>query len=208
VRLMATDPQVALKHREYWQCSECALVFVAPQFLLDKAKEKAIYELHENSPEDEGYRHFLRPALAVVKRHLPPRAVGLDFGSGPGPTLSLMLQEAGFACDIFDPFFAPHSEVWQKQYDFITSTEVFEHLERPTEVMGALLNTLKSNGYLIVMTTLWRQQRNFLDWSYKNDPTHIVFYREETFQWLAKHFSLALESIQGNVVVMRKTSES
>jgi len=206
--LLATDPQPVLKHREYWQCEICKLIFVAPQFLLSASQEKAVYELHENNPSDDGYRRFLLPACNAVCEFVAPPALGLDFGAGPGPTLSLMLEAHGYACAIYDPYFAPNENVWAQPYDFITSTEVFEHLHSPQEELAKLLAHIKPNGILVIMTMLWREQCDFIHWSYKNDPTHIVFYSEDTFRWIASHFSLRLEKFAGNVVVLRKSIEN
>jgi len=47
---------------------------------------------------DPRYRRFLARLAEPLIAHLPKGARGLDFGCGPGPTLSLMLREAGFAC--------------------------------------------------------------------------------------------------------------
>lgn len=47
------------KRREYLQCEQCSLVFVNPDQRLDAESEKAHYDLHENNPDDLGYRRFL-----------------------------------------------------------------------------------------------------------------------------------------------------
>ena len=93
--------------RSLYDCGECGLVFVDPRTLPPADEERARYETHDNNPEDQGYRDFLdRLAIPLAKR-LAPGASGLDFGSGPGPTLSVMLTERGFPTETWDPFFAP-----------------------------------------------------------------------------------------------------
>ncbi|MEI4850515.1 class I SAM-dependent methyltransferase, partial [Klebsiella pneumoniae] len=83
---------------------------------------------------------------------LGPGARGLDFGCGPGPALATMLREAGMDMALFDPFFYPQASVLERQYDFITCTEVVEHLHRPAEVFRQLDRLLAPGGWLGVMT--------------------------------------------------------
>jgi hypothetical protein len=45
--------------RSYVQCGACKLVFVTPDEHLSAVEEKAYYDLHENQPNDPGYRKFL-----------------------------------------------------------------------------------------------------------------------------------------------------
>ena len=135
-------------HRKYWRCAECRLVFVPPVYHLDAATEKAEYDLHQNSPDDLGYRRFLSRLFNPVHARLKTDAIGLDFGSGPGPTLSVMFAEAGYSMRIYDPFYAHDPSVWRLNYDFITATEVIEHLHHPNAELNRLWTHLKPNGVL------------------------------------------------------------
>ena len=117
--------------RDYFICAHCSLVFVPPQQFLSLEEEKAVYDLHENSTDDPGYRRFLNRTFKPVLQNLKPGSYGLDFGSGPGPTLSVMFEEQGHSMNIYDPIYTPETEVFQHQYDFITATEVVEHLHHP-----------------------------------------------------------------------------
>ena len=96
------------RRREYYQCATCALVFVPSEQHLSAADEKAEYDQHQNSPQDTGYRRFLGRLFNPLATKLAPGARGLDFGCGPGPTLSVMFEEAGFDIDVYDIFYAPH----------------------------------------------------------------------------------------------------
>jgi hypothetical protein len=95
------------KIRNYVSCGKCRLVFVPNKFHLSPSDEKEIYDQHQNSPDDSGYRVFLSRLLTPLVERLEPNRTGLDFGSGPGPTLSVMLSEKGHEMDIYDPFYAP-----------------------------------------------------------------------------------------------------
>ena len=72
--------------------------------------------------------------------------VGLDFGSGPGPTLAVMLEEAGLKVRLFDPFYAPDETVWTERYAFIAASEVLEHLRDPAGELDRLFGVLNPGG--------------------------------------------------------------
>ena len=135
---------------------------------------------------------------------LAPRSTGLDFGAGPGPTLSVMLSEAGHRVRIYDPFYADHPEVFTQRYDFITATEVLEHLRRPGRELQRLWHCLKPGGVLGVMTKLVRDRAAFARWHYISDPTHVCFFSTATFRWLADRWRSALTFADKDVILMVK----
>lgn len=189
---------------EYRLCSHCQLVFVLPESHLDALEEKGRYDLHTNSPDDEGYRAYLKKFLDPVNQHLTPHSHGLDFGSGPGPTLSIMFEEAGHSMRIYDHFYAKDEGVWDECYDFITSTEVIEHLYTPSEVFMRLWKVLKEGGVLALLTQPYPEQDSFETWYYKNDPTHVCFFSEATFTWLASYLDARLEIVKKDLFILRK----
>lgn len=192
-------------HRTYYRCPTCQLVFVSSEQYLSAQAEKAIYDQHENSPLDPGYRRFLGRLFEPLSQRLTRNSHGLDFGSGPGPTLSVMFTEAGHTMDIYDPFYAPDTTPFKKQYDFITATEVLEHLHHPRRELDQLWSCLKPNGSLGIMTKRVIDQEAFSTWHYKNDPTHVCFYSIETFQWLADHWQATLTVPEKDVVIFQKS---
>lgn len=166
--------------------------------------ERHEYDLHINSPEDEGYRHFLNRLLEPMNATLPPGSSGLDFGSGPGPTLSLMFKQAGHRVSIYDKFYAPDSTVFEQPYDFITATEVVEHLQQPITELERLWHCLKPGGVLGIMTKLALDRERFAHWHYKNDLTHISFFSRESFEWLSLHWEADLQFIANDVILLHK----
>ena len=192
------------KQRDYLQCQVCDLVFVPKHQLLSATEEKSQYDLHQNSPDDQGYRQFLCRLLNPLTEYLPEQAQGLDFGCGPGPTLSIMMSERGFSMENYDPFYANRSALLERSYDFITSTEVFEHLHQPSETIPLLMQMLKPGGILGVMTKRWIDKDAFARWHYKNDPTHVSFYSDQTFQWMADQWDLRLKIISADTVLLFK----
>lgn len=190
------------KNRAYYRCSQCHLITADPNSWPSPQVEQEIYSKHNNDPNDLGYRRFLSRVFNPLEKRLPFRAHGLDFGSGPGPTLSLMFSEAGFSMEIYDLYYANNPEVLTGSYDFITSTEVFEHLYHPKEELERLLNLLKPGGVLGVMTKLAGDLAAFSNWHYKLDPTHVSFYSAQTFEWIARKYSLQLELIGSDVILL------
>lgn len=139
---------------------------------------------------------------------LPAGVEGLDYGSGPGPTLSFMLAERGFEIAIYDPFFAPDPEALRRSYDFITCTEVVEHFHAPGDELDRLNRLLRPGGWLGVMTELLREGCAFENWHYVRDPTHVCFYRPETMQWIARRYGWTLDVPHPNVALFRKQASA
>jgi 2-polyprenyl-3-methyl-5-hydroxy-6-metoxy-1,4-benzoquinol methylase len=192
------------KLRDYWQCNNCQLVFVKSKYYLSSKKEKAVYDLHQNNPLDIGYRIFLNKLLIPLKNKLSKNANGLDFGSGPGPTISVIMKEQGINVENYDIYYDNHPELLKRAYDFITCTEVVEHLYHPHEVFSRISAMLNSGGFLGVMTKRVTNKEKFKNWHYKNDPTHVCFYNNECFEYIAKQWDFKLELISGDTLILQK----
>jgi hypothetical protein len=179
------------------------LVFVPPAYYLDRAAERAEYDLHCNALDDPGYRAFLsRLALPLVAR-LAPGSCGLDFGCGAGPALAAMLREAGHEVSLYDTFYQPERSVLNRRYDFICATEVVEHLHQPGVELARLWSLLHSGGVLGIMTKLVLGSEAFAGWHYKNDPTHVCFFSEQTWHWWAREHGAGLEFIGADVMLLQ-----
>lgn len=189
---------------DYLKCSVCELIFVKPGQRLDPDVEKSRYDLHENDPDDNGYREFLSQLFNPLSDRLVPGSAGLDFGSGPGPTLSVMLEEAGHQMSIYDPFYAPDRSVFNNSYDFITTTETAEHLFNPRKEFNLLWSCLKPGGYLGIMTKMVPSDEVFPNWHYRRDDTHVTFYSPATFRWMASYYGGRLELFGGRTAIIQK----
>ncbi|GJL65271.1 MAG: hypothetical protein NPIRA05_02420 [Nitrospirales bacterium] len=139
-----------------------------------------------------------------MHQQLPPQSHGLDFGSGPGPTLSVMFEEAGHTVALYDYFYAHDPAVFQGTYDFVTASEVAEHLHDPQKELDSLWKILKPGGLLGIMTKRVYDQQAFTTWHYKNDLTHVCFYSQATFQWLAEKWHAQLMVVDRDVVLFQK----
>lgn len=200
----ASRPYHRDARRDYLQCENCDLVFVPPHQHLDAAAARAFYDTHENALDDSGYRRFLMRLFEPMAERLPSGASGLDFGCGPAPLLAAMFTEAGFIMRAYDPLFAPDTAALNQSYDFITSSEVFEHLAQPGAEIARLLEILRPGGWLGVMTKRPRDREAFAQWHYIRDPTHVCFFAEATFRFIAEQHGLLLEFSGPDVALLRK----
>jgi len=198
------EPFHADRRRPYLCCGRCGFVFVPPDYHLSAEEERAEYDRHDNTVDDPGYRRFLARVLEPLRERVAPPAAGLDFGCGPGPALAAMLREAGYAVAAYDPFYAPDASVLTPGYDFITATEVVEHLARPGAELRRLAGLLKPGGWLALMTKLALDRQRFAAWHYIRDPTHIGFFSRTTFAWWADAEGLGLEIIGDDVILLRR----
>ncbi|GAB4575991.1 MAG: class I SAM-dependent methyltransferase [Rhodothalassiaceae bacterium] len=188
--------------RRFRRCPVCALVFLDPAQRLSLADERAHYRLHRNDPEDPRYRAFLSRLADPLCKRLRPGAEGLDFGCGPGPTLSLMLAEAGHVMHCHDPAFVPDETLLRRSYDFVTLSEVLEHIHRPAEIFDLLGRLVRPGGTIAIMTGFLESDIDFERWHYRRDPTHVAFYGGKPLGVLARARGWRFESPARNIAFL------
>jgi SAM-dependent methyltransferase len=192
--------------RRYYHCGRCSLIFADPDHRLPAVPAKAFYLTHENSVDNGGYVNFLNRVVQPMLPHLDRSMRGLDYGCGPGPTLSVLVQRRGIACDDYDPLFADHA--LQPPYDFMFSTECFEHFHHPEVEIRRIRSLLKPGGLLGIMTERWTTSDEFAGWYYTRDPTHVCFYHERTLEVICRTFGFSLMWMDTDrvAILQRKTS--
>jgi SAM-dependent methyltransferase len=171
----------------YFHCLNCQIIFTHPEDLPDRLEEQIRYEDHENTIEAPGYRKFLNQAILPTLTFLSARMRGLDYGSGPGPTLSLLLRREGIGCQDYDPIFGP--ELPSGPFDFIFSTEAFEHFHHPGHEISRLDQLLKPGGILTVMTMFRPGVDEIEEWFYRKDNTHVTFFNKDTFDFICQKWN-------------------
>lgn len=199
-----TTLKATVQGRDYFSCGVCSLVFMDPAQRLDAEAERQHYNTHENDPADPRYRAFLQPLATAVLDNIKAGDCGLDYGSGPGPALSVMFGEQGFSVNNYDPFFAPDTALLEQHYDFITCTETVEHFHSPATEFACLDSLLRPGGWLGIMTQWYTADTELADWHYLRDPTHVCFYHVDTLQWLAAHLGWQLLLAEDNVALLQK----
>lgn len=198
------DPFLSVDERDYWRCQRCLATFLAPAQWPSAITAAIQYGLHCNDPADPGYRAFLGRLADPLLARLPPAQQGLDYGCGPGPALAALLVEAGHHVALYDPLYRPDEAVLERRYAFITCTEVVEHFHHPGAEFARLHDLLLPGAWLGVMTRLQTDDRRFANWHYRRDPTHVVFYRAATLEFIARRFGWTSEILAPDVVLFRR----
>lgn len=193
----------ALKEKEYYICTNCKLVFLSSASFLTLSEQKERYDFHENNSSDKGYIKFLNKLIIPLTKTLNTGASGLDFGCGPGPTVKEILKKSNIHMENYDPIYFPNKDLLSNSYDFITCTEVVEHLHTPREDFLQLKRLIKKdNSKIGIMTEFYSSEIDFKTWWYKNDETHVNFFQEETFLWLGKWLNMRVDIPQTNIVIL------
>lgn len=192
-----------------WRCLTCDLIFKDPQFFLNFSEQKARYDHHHNSIEDEGYVNTFMPVLRAVEDLLvvmnqqeKAQLQLLDWGSGPSPVLAQIFKKhLPLKVDIYDPVYSP--DLKHKKYDLITCTEVVEHMTNPLMEFKKINDCLKTGGYFIGLTNFY-PEKDFRKWWYARDFTHVIFFSEKTFNYLASYFSWQVVTLKSPLFVLKK----
>ena len=198
------QPFMKVSLHSYWKCAYCEARFLEPKNRLSHEEEIRHYQTHENDAEDLGYRVFLSKILRPLLTKIEGLSEGLDYGSGPSSALAKMLVEQGFTMSLYDPFFKPDLKVFDQTFDFITCTETAEHFYNPAQEFDRLNSLLRPGGWLGVMTTFQTDDERFEHWRYRRDPTHVVFYRPQTFEIIADQRGWSCEIPCKDVALMQK----
>ena len=193
-----------VRGRIYYRCPLCRATFLSRRQLPTPEEEQSRYEEHQNDPKDPGYRSFLSRLADPLLERLAPGREGLDFGCGPGPALFEMLVEAGHRMQCYDPFFRPETVALERRYDFVTATEVLEHLHEPRKTLSLLDRLVRPGGLVGVMTEFLTDDSRFDNWYYRRDRTHVIFYGYRTMEVIADQWGWKLDIPRKNVAIFEK----
>lgn len=193
----------------YYHCKNCDTIFQDESGLLrSKAEEKSSYDTHNNSADCDGYvnmfREFIEKSIAPLNLNFES---ALDYGCGPGPVLASLLNEFVPIVKTYDRIYPFSPDFDQYEYDLITSTEVFEHFNKPLKSIEHVLAFLKPGGILSIITQFKpSSNEEFLKWWYRRDETHITFYSLKSFEFICDIFGLELIYTDNKkIVVLRKS---
>ena len=191
------------KKRSYYRCSVCDGIILHPENHLSLKDEEERYSVHKNDVHDKGYQNFVEPIVRAVKRDFANTSLGLDFGCGTGPVITKLLNEEGYELKLYDPFFKNDVTLLDKQYYYIVCCEVIEHFNSPSKEFKLLSKLLMPNGKLYCKTNLYSDNINFESWWYKNDPTHVFIYTQDTLKWIAANFNLKLLEASTTLIIFQ-----
>ncbi len=176
------SPFCSDKSRSYIRCNDCQLIFVPPEAFITADEEKKRYALHDNTPDNIEYVHYLKNVAEELHRIPLTSPKVLDYGSGPEKVLTDILLKKGVDCTAFDPLYDIVFEIENNIFDIVILCEVVEHM-RDIRKEAALIKTiLKPQGYVMIRTELFREGVDFVNWWYLRDPTHINFFSKASMQ--------------------------
>lgn len=173
-----------LRGKKYYNCPVCKSIFMDPADYLSQKEEEERYCEHNNDVYDPRYQEFVSPIVNAVQSEYQPEQIGLDYGCGTGPVISKMLRDNGYQIEQYDPFFAYNPDKLKIKYDYIVCCEVMEHFHHPANEFRRLYSLLNPGGAIFFKTKIYADDISFETWYYKNDPTHVFFYKRETLEWI------------------------
>ena len=201
-------PFMLVGDKYYWTCNVCKARILSCKHWLSKEEEFKYYQTHQNTSSDPAYQEFAAQLALPILDKLVPNSSGLDFGCGPDSALSAILIQHGHNMTVYDPFFFPAKNSLKKTYDFIVCSEAAEHFHQPAKEFKKFNSLLSENGWLGIMTNFQTENARFKNWHYRRDPTHVVFYRKETFEVIGKQFRWTAYFPSRNVVIFQKTRQA
>lgn len=192
--------------RNYYLCNNCASIHLDKNELLSFHEEEQRYAMHNNNVEDVRYQQFVSPISNQIIQEQNKNASGLDYGCGPGPVITHVLEEKGFSnIKLYDPYFFNNPKLLDSTYQFIICCEVIEHFSNPKKEFKLIKNLLNTGGKFYGKTELLHEgldAEGFQKWWYKNDPTHCFFYSKKTLRYIAKTFQFSNLEIRDKFFVL------
>ncbi|WP_394129168.1 methyltransferase domain-containing protein [Shewanella maritima] len=171
--------------------------------------EKQRYGRAQKASKQRQLSQFVLPLLEQVSQQQQHQAlIGLNFGRLLSPSSLQNIAQSGHTLKQYDPFFAADNQLLSSQYDFVCCYRVFEHFRSPNKEWRLLSNLVKPEGWLAINTPLLADLAQFSKWHYKNNPTHVSFYQQATFEFLASISDFELIFASKDLILMQKASES
>ena len=188
----------------FYHCESCAFFFKDRSQLLYGEAEKRIYDNHDNTLDSPGYVRMFEDFIDFcIQERLETIKNVLEFGSGPGPVLSMLLENLGLHVRKYDKFYYNKTIRDEERFELITSTEVIEHIDDIHAVFTLFSKHLRCGGYLAIMTQFHNNNaEEFLHWWYRKDPTHISFFTPQTFKILAHSHGFNIVKSDGKKTIL------
>ncbi len=188
------------KLQRWYKCENCSGIFMDKKSHPDSSAEKIFYETHINDVDDKRYQKFVSPITSAILNNFDLKHKGLDFGAGTGPVISKILTDNSYSIKQYDPFFHYYPNLLKEKYDYIACCEVIEHFYNPKKEFELLRDLLLPNGKLFCMTDIYNDNIDFHKWYYKNDPTHVFIYQENSIKWIQKEIGFSDVIIDGRLI--------
>jgi len=197
-------------------CSECTLIF--QKFICDDELSHKLYEDLIDKEKSfnkkknlyfDDFQEYIQDInlISSLFKKKPKDIKILEFGSGWG-FWSRLAKSFNFDVESIEisksriNFLNDHNITTSdkidqnKQYDFIYSNQVFEHLSSPDEEFSKIISTLKKNSFFLMKVPssfFYKEKELVKKYSYKNilfPLEHINLYNKNVYKFLAKKYNL------------------
>lgn len=131
-----------------------------------------------------------KTVLNVVSFAVKPLNI-FDFGSGAG-LLADAFRTMGFEVGSYEPMLHGdfRAENYNSGYDLVILNEVIEHVEDVMHIFDNICSVTKPGSVIFISTMMTdaiingpgKFQETFSSWWYKDDPTHVSFFCQLTFE--------------------------
>ncbi|GIU42928.1 methyltransferase domain-containing protein [Shewanella colwelliana] len=194
------------RKRAIYRCKACELLFADANSHLPPAAELNKYQTAAN--KHKALQQFVMSLLEQCAQQTTQPLLGLNFGRTLETSVVNTISQRGHQLYQYDPFFAPDHSLLKQQYDFIACYKVFEHFRFPNKEWNLLCSILKPGGWIAINTQLLVQLNGFAKWHHKNNLTHVSFYQQATFQFLAQQADFKLLFASNDLILVQKPSKS
>lgn len=186
----------------YFFCEHCKLLSRPTSAHFNWNEERLRYVRHNNHLPEEGYINFLKRLIEPMIPFIGKNWQGLDYGCGPNPVLAELMGVKGLKVNPYDPIFFPRPI--NGKYDFISSTEAFEHFYYPRRELEKIAGALSNGGILGIMTGFRKEQIPLKSWSYTRDDTHVCLYHPKTFDFICQEWGFSIEYFDDHSCIILK----
>lgn len=193
------------KKRCFYRCQQCELVFADANSHLPRAAE--IHKYQQASNKQKSLSQFLFELVLQCETTSQP-LLGLNFGRSLTPKRLQKISERGHQINQYNPSIAPWTHQLNLQYDFICCYQVFEHFKSPYKEWILLCERLKPGGWIAIKTPLLTDLTGFGKWHQKNNLTHVSFYQQQSFKYLAESVGFTLLFAANDLILVQKPSGS
>jgi len=189
--------------RTFHYCGRCQLISAPPHEHLSLFEEKQRYSHHRNFADNPDYVRYLTEFSREIDRIPTEHPAILDFGSGPEYVLARVLREKGMLCEPYDPLYGIGKEALLKQYDIVILCETIEHLRDLRAELRLCGRICKKTGYIVIRTQHYATKESVPSWWYAIDETHINFFNDYSFSYMASLLDMKVFYSNGkNTVIM------
>ncbi|MCL1056377.1 class I SAM-dependent methyltransferase [Shewanella gelidimarina] len=193
------------KKRCLYRCHQCELVFADANSHLPPNAELQKYRLANN--KHKLLSQFLFDLVSQCETS-GQSLLGLNFGRTLDPKSLQRVTEHGHIINQYDPSLAPWNRQLKQQYDFICCYRVFEHFRFPYKEWRLLCELVKPGGWIAINTPLLTDLDGFDKWHHKNNITHVSFYQQQSFKYLANNAGFKLLFAANDLILVQKPSGS